>query len=68
MISRANREIPVYYTNTGFLFSETIRFIDQVRVQLGLNVIALRPEFPKMKQLDRSGDFFMRLILIIVVI
>ncbi len=57
IISRVDRDIPVYYTNTGFLFPETIRFADQLKEQLGLNVIALRPEVPKIKQLDRAGRF-----------
>lgn len=57
MISRVDRDIPVYYTNTGFLFAQTIRFADQLADQLGLNVIALRPEVPKIKQLDREGRF-----------
>ncbi len=57
MISRVDRDIPVYYTNTGFLFPETIRFAEQLSEELGLNIIALRPEVPKIKQLDRAGRF-----------
>ena len=57
MISRVDAEIPVYYTNTGFLFPETIRFADQIAGQLGLNVIALRPEITKLRQMDRDGRF-----------
>lgn len=57
IISRVDRDIPVYYTNTGFLFPQTVRFADQVSDQLGLNTIALRPEVPKIKQMDRSGRF-----------
>ena len=57
MISRVERDIPVYYTNTGFLFAETIRFAEQVSRDLGINVIALRPEVSKIKQLDRAGRF-----------
>ena len=57
MISRVDRDIPVYYTNTGFLFPDTVRFADQLKQDLGLNVIALRPETPKIKQLDTAGRF-----------
>ena len=57
IISRVGRNIPVYYTNTGFLFPETIRFADQLQESLGLNVIALRPDVPKLGQMDRSGRF-----------
>ena len=57
IISRVDREIPVYYASTGFLFPETVRFADQLQEQLGLNVISLRPEAPKIKQMDRAGRF-----------
>ncbi len=57
MISRVDRDIPVYYTNTGFLFPETVRFADQLSRDLGLRVIALRPDVTKIKQLDRAGRF-----------
>jgi phosphoadenosine phosphosulfate reductase len=57
IISRVGRGIPVYYTNTGFLFPQTIRFAEELAERLSLNVIALRPEVPKIKQLDRAGRF-----------
>ena len=57
IISRVDRNIPVYYTNTGFLYPETVRFADQLKQDLGLNVIALRPETPKIKQIDIAGRF-----------
>ena len=55
MISRADRDIPVYYTNTGYLFPETIRFAEQLASDLSLNVIPLRPEVSKIRQMDREG-------------
>ncbi|MDC0067601.1 phosphoadenylyl-sulfate reductase [Gammaproteobacteria bacterium] len=57
IISRVDRNIPVYYTNTGFLYPQTVRFADQLKQDLGLNVIALRPGTPKIKQLDTVGRF-----------
>ena len=57
MISRVNRDIPVYYTNTGFLFAKTVQFAERLAERLGLNVIPLRPAVPKIKQMDRSGRF-----------
>ena len=57
MISRLDADIPVYYTNTGFLFPDTVRFADQLKQDLGLNLIALRPDAPKIKQLDAAGRF-----------
>ena len=57
IISRVDRNIPVYYANTGFLYPQTVRFADQLKQDLGLNVIALRPGTPKIKQLDTAGRF-----------
>ena len=57
IISRADCDIPVYYTNTGFLFPETIAFADQLATQLGLRVVGLHPETAKIRQLDRHGRF-----------
>ena len=57
MISRVDRDIPVYYTNTGFLFPETIRFADQIADLLGLRIIGLRPEVTKIRQMDNQGRF-----------
>jgi len=57
MISRLDADIPDYYTNTGFLFPDTVRFADQLKQDLGLNLIALRPDAPKIKQLDAAGRF-----------
>jgi phosphoadenosine phosphosulfate reductase len=57
IISRVGRDIPVYYTSTGFLFPETVRFAEQLGEQLQLRVIPLRPEVPKIKQMDRHGRF-----------
>lgn len=57
MVSRVGRDIPVYYANTGFLFPETIRFAESVAKQLDLNVIALRPDVTRIRQMDREGRF-----------
>ena len=57
MISQADCNIPVYYTNTGFLFPETIGFADQLTQQQGLRVVGLYPETVKIRQLDYQGRF-----------
>lgn len=57
MISELDRTIPVYYTNTGFLFPETLQFVDEVSALLNLTVIALRPEVTKIRQMDHQGRF-----------
>lgn len=57
MISRVDRDIPVYYTNTGFLFPETTRFAEQLSNDLGLKIVSLRPEVTKIRQMDHQGRF-----------
>ena len=55
MISRIDREIPVYFINTGYHFPQTLNFRDQIIDQLGLNLIDLKPDTPKIMQLDQDG-------------
>lgn len=57
IISQLDVEVPVYYTNTGFLFPETLSFMAQVCEQLGIKAIGLRSEVPKNRQFDRDGRF-----------
>jgi phosphoadenosine phosphosulfate reductase len=55
IISRIDPTIPVYFLNTGYHFSETIVFRDQVVDMLNLNLIDLKPDTPKNMQLDAQG-------------
>ena len=55
IISRIEPSIPVYFLNTGYHFSETIEFRDQVVELLNLNLIDLKPDTPKNMQLDPDG-------------
>lgn len=55
MISRIDASIPVYFINTGYHFSETIEFRDQIIDLLKLKVIDLKPDTPKIMQLDPDG-------------
>ena len=48
----------VYMTNTGFLFSETIEFAYDVCSKFNLNLIIIKSELSKNKQIDRNGNFF----------
>lgn len=57
IVSEIDNTIPVYYTNTGFLFPETLQFVDSVTTLLNLNVVALRPEVTKIRQMDHQGRF-----------
>jgi len=58
IISEIDREIPVYYLNTGFLFPETIDFIDSIAELLGINCIPVEPSVSKIQQRDHNGNFF----------
>jgi len=55
MLSEIDSSIPVYFLNTGYHFPETLTFKDQVANMLGLNLINLKPETPKIMQLDPDG-------------
>ncbi len=55
IISRIDTSIPVYFLNTGYHFSETIEFRDQIVDLLKLNLVDLKPDTPKIMQLDPDG-------------
>lgn len=55
IISRIDKNIPIYFINTGFLFPETIQFRDEITKLFGLNVINLNPETPKIVQKSSEG-------------
>src|SRR5690554_3199715 len=55
MISRIDPEIPVYFTNTGYHFPETLAFKEQVTAQFGLNTIDLKSLVPKNMQKGSDG-------------
>lgn len=55
IISRIEPQIPIYFLNTGYHFSETLEFRDQVVKLLNLNLVDLKPDTPKNIQLDPEG-------------
>ena len=55
MISRIDREIPVYFINTGYHFPETVQFRDFITDRFGLNTIDLKSDVPKFMQRDPDG-------------
>lgn len=55
IISRIDKEIPIYFINTGFLFPETIQFRNEISNAWGLNVINLNPITPKSTQRNSYG-------------
>lgn len=56
IISLIDNSIPIYYTNTGFLFPDTLIFKDELKERLNLNIIELRSDTPKIHQLDEKGQ------------
>ena len=55
LISRIDRNIPVYFINTGYLFPETVSFKTLVAEKFGLEVHDVRPGLSKMMQKDQEG-------------
>ncbi len=51
IISRIDRDIPVFFINTGYLFPESLKFRDQLVAELGLRVVTLHPSVPKTQQI-----------------
>jgi phosphoadenosine phosphosulfate reductase len=55
ILSRIDRQIPVYFINTGYHFPESIQFRDHITELFGLNTIDLKPQVPKIMQRDAEG-------------
>lgn len=55
LLTRQQPNIPVVLIDTGYLFPETYRFIDQLSEQLGLNLQVFRPEKSAAWQEARFG-------------
>lgn len=58
ILSEIDRNIPVYYLNTGYLFPETLAFKDELQQKLRMKFIGLNSEVPKIQQRDSKGQFF----------
>ncbi|MBD0404591.1 phosphoadenylyl-sulfate reductase [Flammeovirga sp. EKP202] len=56
IISRVDKNIPVYFLDTNYHFPETIEFRDQLAKKLGLNIIDLKSKIPVEKQVDENGE------------
>ncbi len=58
IISRIDKNIPVYFLNTGFHFPETIAFRYEIGELMGLNIIDAVSPVSKAGQKDDQGKFF----------
>ena len=56
IISRIDKDISIYFINTGFLFPETIAYKDQLAKEFGLNIINTKSDVPKSLQKDAHGN------------
>jgi phosphoadenosine phosphosulfate reductase len=55
MLTRQKPDIPVVMIDTGYLFPETYRFVDELRETLGLNLEIFRPRISPAWQETRYG-------------
>lgn len=55
LLSRIDKNIPVYCLNTGYLFPETIAYKDQLADEFGLTIKDIKPDVPKSIQKDSEG-------------
>ncbi|MBK6263439.1 phosphoadenylyl-sulfate reductase [Marivirga sp. S37H4] len=59
MLSRVDKDIPVYFINTGYHFPETVAFRDKIMADFGLkNLVDLKPLTPKNMQRGADGKMF----------
>ncbi len=58
LIARFMPQMPIYFINTGFHFSETMVYKNQVSKLLGLEVLDLVSPIPKIAQRDAHGAFY----------
>lgn len=55
ILSQIDKNIPIYFLNTGYHFPETLAFRDEITDLLGLNLINLQSPTPKYQQRDQYG-------------
>ena len=58
IISRFQKDTPVYFLNTGFHFPETMAFRHEIADLMGLNIIDVVSPVSKSGQRDEQGKFF----------
>lgn len=56
ILSKTDKNIPVYFLDTGYHFPETIAFKEEITEMLDLNVIGLKSFVPKDLQRDGAGN------------
>lgn len=56
LVLRADRDVPVYYIDTGLLFAETYALVERASRRYGIAPVALAPELSVEEQAERFGD------------
>ncbi len=57
ILTRLDRNVAVYFLDTGFHFPETLAFRDEVAKLLDIQVLSVKSSVPKIAQLDAAGQF-----------
>ena len=59
LISKVDKDLPVYFLETGKHFHETLEYVETLKKRLGLaNVVALRPDAADVAQFDPDGTLW----------
>ncbi len=59
MVSEVDKDLPVYFLETGKHFPETLDYVETLKQHLGLtNVIALHPDSKDVLRFDPTGDLW----------
>ncbi|WP_421951591.1 phosphoadenylyl-sulfate reductase [Pelagibacterium sp.] len=59
LVSQVDKDLPVYFLETGKHFSETLDYVETLKSQLGLtNVITLHPDSADIKRFDPDGTLW----------
>jgi phosphoadenosine phosphosulfate reductase len=59
MVSEVDKNLPIYFLETGKHFAETLEYVETLKRQLGLtNVIALHPDSKDLERFDPAGELW----------
>lgn len=59
LVSQVDKDLPVYFLETGKHFAETLDYVETLKSQLGLtNVITLHPDSADIKRFDPDGTLW----------
>lgn len=56
IIDKIDSDIPIYFLDTGYHFTETINFKEQLKKKFSFNIIEIRSVVPRINQRDAKGN------------